>query len=85
MENDDHGKRGGDRRIRGPANDTVPTKTIRNRLVKENGILVYTYRGVLGDDLAIGQSQKTLVDSRLVQLWGACKIARCGYRRHAIG
>lgn len=63
----------GIRLFRGPANDTVPAQAIRN---KETMFQIRTYRGIPGNDLAIGQSQETLVNSCLIQLWQADKVAR---------
>ena len=36
--------------------------------------------GVLGDDLAVCQSQEALVNPRLVQLWWTDEVGRCCYR-----
>lgn len=66
----------GERGIRGPANDTVPVRAIRNKQTK--GEWACTYRGIPGNDLAIGESQETFVNPRLVQLWEADEVARCG-------
>ena len=74
MEHGDHMRYGAKSGIRGPANGTVPTQVIRQ---KGKNVPVHTYGAVLGDDLAISQSQETLVNSCLVQLWRAYKIARC--------
>jgi hypothetical protein len=69
---------GGEREIRGPANDTVPTWAIRNKETKGGRHPGCTYRCVPGNDLSIGQSQETLVNPCLVQLWQAHEIARYG-------
>ena len=65
------------REIRGPANDRVPAQVIKNRQMRAEEDLRSTYGGVLGNDLAVGQSQETLVNSCLVQLWQAYQVARC--------